>query len=529
MTASFTPGADKLGRRGDIAPGTVVGQYAIKRRIGAGGMAEVYEALHSGLNKRVAIKTLRREYADNGTLVSRFLREAQVASSFRHPHIVDVTNVGMIDELPCLVMEYLEGETLHAMLKRRESLSITEIVDLMLPVVAAVSTAHSKGVVHRDLKPANIFITTGWTGGLHPKVLDFGISKVLADEEPSALTTDSTFLGSPHYVSPEQARGEREIDGRADQYSIGVMLYEAVCGVRPFAHRAQTFMSLMYAIAQGDFMPPRAHRPDLPPAFETIILKAMARDVSSRFPSLGELGRALLPYASERARLLQEPVFSGMAASALSAPDNTVVEVPRVRMEESHGTTLGRSVSEIDHMRSMPSPRRISPVVWIVGAGAVGALCLMGWGVERAIAARTSAKARARVAPAAQKASPPPKPVAAPSAQPAPAPPEPEIFEAETSVTPKNATIDVDGTRMGTGSFSEELPKDGRSHKLTISAPGYDTVVLVFRDAPPPASVELVPTKRVHHSVHRVVHAAPHKKAGSASSPHTDNRDPWAQ
>jgi hypothetical protein len=218
-----------------------------------------------------------------------------------------------------------------------------------------------------------------------------------------------------------------------------------------------------------------------------------------------------------------------MAASALSAPDNTVVEVPRVRMEESHGTTLGRSVSEIDHMRSMPSPRRISPVVWIVGAGAVGALCLMGWGVERAIAARTSAKARARVAPAAQKASPPPKPVAAPSAQPAPAPPEPEIFEAETSVTPKNATIDVDGTRMGTGSFSEELPKDGRSHKLTISAPGYDTVVLVFRDAPPPASVELVPTKRVHHSVHRVVHAAPHKKAGSASSPHTDNRDPWAQ
>lgn len=528
MTASFTPGAAKEGRRGDIAPGTVVGQYTVKRRIGAGGMAEVYEAVHSGLNKRVAIKTLRREYADNDTLVTRFLREAQVASSFRHPHIVDVTDVGMIDELPCLVMEYLEGETLHALLKRRGSLSIPEIVDLLLPVIAAVSMAHGQGVVHRDLKPANIFLTTAWTGGLHPKVLDFGISKVLADEEPTALTTDSTFLGSPHYVSPEQARGERVIDGRADQYSIGVMLYEAVCGVRPFAHRAQTFMSLMYAIAQGDYPPPRTHRPDLPPAFEAIILQAMARDADARYASLGDLGRALLPYATERARLLQAQVFSGMTASPLSAPDNTVVEVPRVRLEESHGTTLGRSVSEIDHLRSLPPRRRISPVVWIVGTGIVGALCLIGWGVERAVKARTAAKARAQVAQAAHTAAPPPKPAVKQSAEPAP-PAEPETFEASTSVKPKNATIEVDGTKMGVGTFSEELPKDGRSHKLKITAPGYDTVVLVFRDAPPPASVELVPTTHAHRTVHRVVHAAPHKPASTAEKPHTDNRDPWAQ
>ncbi len=525
MTASFTPGAAREGRRGDIAPGTVVGQYTVKRRIGAGGMAEVYEALHSGLNKRVAIKTLRREYADNGTLVARFLREAQVASSFRHPHIVDVTDVGMIDELPCLVMEYLEGETLHAMLKRRETLPVAEIVDLMLPVIAAVSKAHSQGVVHRDLKPANIFLTTGYAGGLHPKVLDFGISKILADEEPSALTTDSTFLGSPHYVSPEQARGERVLDGRADQYSIGVMLYEASCGVRPFAHRAQTFMSLMYAIAQGDYAPPRTHRPDLSPEFEAIVLKAMARDADARFDSLGELGRALLPFASERGRLLQAPVFSGMTQSALSAPDNTIVDPPRFRLEESHGTTLGRSVSEIDGMRSIPSPsRRISPVVWIVGAGIVGALCLVGWGVERKIAARAAARAAAPLT-SVQK----PEPVATQSAAPAPAPTE-ETYEASTVVTPNNAVIEVDGTKMGTGSFSEELPRNGVAHKLTITAPGYDTVVLVFKDAPPPASVELVPTKpEPRRPVHHVVRSAPHKAAGPTSTLHTDNRDPWAQ
>ena len=285
MTASNTPGGAIDTRRGDLAPGTAVGQYTVRRRIGAGGMAEVYEALHSGLNKRVAIKTLRREYADNPTLVARFLREAQVASSFRHPHIVDVTDVGIIDDLPCLVMEYLEGETLHALLKRRLSLPLDELVNLMLPVIAAVRTAHEHGVVHRDLKPANIFLTTAWTGGVHPKVLDFGISKLVAEPEPSALTTDSTFLGSPHYVSPEQARGERVLDGRADQYSIGVMLYEAACGVRPFAHRAQTFMALMYAIAQGDYAPPRAHRPDLPPEFEAIVLRpcsATPRSASRR-------------------------------------------------------------------------------------------------------------------------------------------------------------------------------------------------------------------------------------------------------
>ncbi len=527
MTASPTPGAAGDARRGDIAPGTVVGQYTIRRRIGSGGMAEVYEALHSGLNKRVAIKTLRREYADNSTLVARFLREAQVASSFRHPHIVDVTDVGMIDELPCLVMEYLEGDTLHALLKQRTSLPISEIVDILLPVVAAVSVAHGQGVVHRDLKPANIFLTTAWTGGLHPKVLDFGISKLLVDEEPSALTTDSTFLGSPHYVSPEQARGERVIDGRADQYSVGVILYEAVCGVRPFAHRAQTFMSLMYAIAQGDFAPPRKHCPSLPPAFEAIILQAMAHDPAQRFPSLGDLGRALLPYASERARLLQEPVFNGMTPSALSSPDNTVVEVPRFRFEESHATTLGRSVSEMDRMRSIPPPRRISPVVWIVAAGLVGAVLVIGWGVERSLAARAAAaKAGVTVAPPVQKTAPPEAPVATHSAAPLPAP---STFEAETSVTPKNAKIEVDGTKMGTGSFSEELPKDGREHKLTISAPGYDTVVLVFRDTPPPAKVELVRSQPAHHRVHRVVHSAPRKATTPSDNLHTDNRDPWAQ
>ena len=532
MTASHTPGGAIDARRGDLAPGTAVGQYTVRRRIGAGGMAEVYEALHSGLNKRVAIKTLRREYADNPTLVARFLREAQVASSFRHPHIVDVTDVGIIDDLPCLVMEYLEGETLHALLKRRTSLPLAELVDLPLPVIAAVRVAHEHGVVHRDLKPANIFLTTAWTGGAHPKVLDFGISKLVAEPEPSALTTDSTFLGSPHYVSPEQARGERVLDGRADQYSIGVILYEAACGVRPFAHRAQTFMALMYAIAQGDYAPPRAHRPELPPEFEAIVLQAMQRDAAQRFPSLGEFGRALLPFASERTRLLQEPLFSGMLPSPMSSPNAaaTLVDVPRATFEDSHGT-LGRSVSEISSTaRPLEAPRRISPVVWILAAGLVGALCLVAWGIVRVVAARSHAHVPvASAALLSPKPAPLQKPALAARPKPASSPaPAKTDYLAETKVTPDDATLELDGNKVGVGSFSTKLQLDGRKHKLSISAPGYDTVVLDFLDAPPPASVELVPVKSARPTVHRVVHAAP-KSAGTPGKLHTDNRDPWAQ
>ncbi len=315
---------------GELAPGTTVGQYVIESRIGAGGMGEVYQAMHTGLNKRVAIKTLRSEHANNEAVLSRFLREGQVASRIRHPNVVDVTDVGLIGDLPCMVMEYMQGESLSDLLKREKKLPLNELVDWMLPVIAAVHAAHVQGVVHRDIKPGNIFLAKAWSGEVTPKVLDFGISKILEDASEITRSSGSSFLGSPHYASPELARGEKDLDAKSDQYALGVVLYEGSTGRRPFAGKATSFMALMYAIAGGQFPPPTEHEPNLPPAFEAAVLRSMATRREDRYPGVQELGAALLPFASPRSVLLWEPVFgkskqapaaAGPALSGEAAPD----------------------------------------------------------------------------------------------------------------------------------------------------------------------------------------------------------------
>ena len=166
-----------------------LGQYRVRGRIGSGGMGDVYDAIHTTLDKRVAIKTLRRRFLEDEVVVTRFLREGQLASRMRHPHIVDVTDVGVIDGLPCLVMEHLEGETLSQMIRRDGPMKPSTLVDILLPIIAAVDFAHDHGVLHRDLKPSNIFLSRSWNGEVQAKVLDFGISKLVHESTEAALTT----------------------------------------------------------------------------------------------------------------------------------------------------------------------------------------------------------------------------------------------------------------------------------------------------------------------------------------------------
>ncbi len=396
----------------ELRPGTTFGQYIIHRRIGAGGMGEVYEATHTGLNKRVAIKTLRREHAENQNVVSRFLREGKVASKLRHPHVVDVTDVGMIDGIPCLVMEFLDGETLGDLLKKStERMSFEQLVDLLLPVMAAVHAAHELGIVHRDLKPANILLARTWSGEISPKVVDFGISKLTQDPTEATQAGSNSFLGSPHYASPEMARGI-STDARADQYALGVILYEGVTGRRPFAGQAQSFMALMYAIANGEYDYPTDLRPDLPVEFENIILRAMALSPEERFPTVKDVGRSLLPFASPRSRLLWEPAFAGPAGSAApvgpSQPALPVVRSSSPSIREaplSASPVLGGSTPSLLEP-SAPSVRALAPpptapapgdrmpltLSEVLRIGATWLVCLIlgiavSWGALRAVAA----------------------------------------------------------------------------------------------------------------------------------------------
>ncbi|MBL0195806.1 MAG: protein kinase [Myxococcales bacterium] len=263
-------------------------------------MAVVYRAHHAELGRAVALKVMHGAFVFSEPHVERFMAEARASATLRHPHIVDVSDVGELDGRPYIVMEYLEGETLAALLARRGRLPAGAVADLALPLVSAVAAAHAAGIVHRDIKPENIFLATDARGGERPVLLDFGISKNAAPRK-KALTEAGLVLGTPYYMSPEQVQRASELDGRADQYSLGVTLYELCTGVLPFRSDASLFM-LMAEIMHGRPEAPCSLVPELPAGFERVVLRAMATSRDERFASMADFGRALLPFCTDEVR-----------------------------------------------------------------------------------------------------------------------------------------------------------------------------------------------------------------------------------
>jgi serine/threonine protein kinase len=312
-------------------PGTIIGRYRLVRTLGEGGMGSVYEAVHVDLGKRVAMKILRPEVARVADSRARFLREGRTAASIHHAHVVEVFDVGQEGGSLYLVMEYLEGENLYEHLHRLGVLPVAACVDLLLPVCAALAVTHEQDIVHRDVKPENVFLARTRHGALQSKLLDFGISKVPLPGG-ARLTVTSTLLGTPHYMSPEQAQG-LAVDARSDQYAFGVMLYECSTGKRPY--EGEDLYPLLHAIVRGDAEPPRAVRPELSPAFEAVVQRAMALDPRDRFASMHALGAALLPFASAATQEVWRPVFGSAPAVDPPTPERrarlempTLVETP---------------------------------------------------------------------------------------------------------------------------------------------------------------------------------------------------------
>jgi eukaryotic-like serine/threonine-protein kinase len=212
--------------------GTMVGTYRLTRKIGEGGMGVVYEAIHPIIERKIAIKLIQPEQADNLGAVRRFFDEARALSRSRHPNIVDIYDLGQLEDGTIfLEMELLSGHTLRDRLNQQGPLLLSEIQRIFIPIANALKTAHDAGIIHRDLKPENIFL--GKDESL--KLLDFGVSKLQEGQPHEGEHTQSGMLvGTPEYMSPEQAVGEHNIDHRADIYSLGVVLYEAACGLLPF-------------------------------------------------------------------------------------------------------------------------------------------------------------------------------------------------------------------------------------------------------------------------------------------------------
>jgi serine/threonine-protein kinase len=332
-----------------LAVGTRLGSYKITGRIGEGGMGTVYSAEHVELGKRVAIKTLRGELAANGQVRARFVREGRAAAAVRHPHVVDVHDVGLHGEIPYLVMELLQGHDLAAHVASAGKLEIMEVADLMLPVLTAMSEAHAAGIVHRDLKPENIFLQRGPGNSWSPKVLDFGISK-LRDPESMNLTGSGTLLGTPYYMAPEQASSAKDVDSRADLYSIGVILYHCVSGQVPF--QGSSLVQVIGQILTAMPPPLRDSVPDIPAAFEQVVKKAMAKDAGARFQHARDFARSLLPFASERTRLNFEHLLAAKPEDDASVSDTAVLPGGATPLPAS---TLDPTASSVLTDRPAPS------------------------------------------------------------------------------------------------------------------------------------------------------------------------------
>jgi serine/threonine-protein kinase len=271
----------------------LAGKYEIVRKVGEGGMGAVYEARHVKIGKRVAIKVLLEKYVQKADVVARLLQEARLASSIGHENIIDITDVGeTADGRTFVVMEFLDGESLHALLIREGSLPPARALPIIRQVASALGAAHEKGVVHRDVKPENVFIVRRADKDF-VKVVDFGISKAVKPEHDASssprLTTTGMVLGTPLYLSPEQARGEEDLDHRIDVYALGVVLYETLTGEVPF-HGAN-YLSIISQILEKDPAPPSAVRADLGLSsdLDAVVGKAMAKDRARRYPSMAEL------------------------------------------------------------------------------------------------------------------------------------------------------------------------------------------------------------------------------------------------
>ena len=280
------------------APGDVIqGKYRVEQLVGSGGMAWVFQATHLALQHRVALKILRVDLAaDNTEALARFEREARAAAAVSGEATARVMDVGALDDgSPFLVMELLEGRDLDSVVQARPHLPIPTAVNYVLQACEGVAETHAAGIVHRDIKPSNLFITHTTDGSIRIKLLDFGISKITGALSDARVTVTQALVGSPVYMSPEQMRSSRDIDGRTDIWSLGVILYELLAdGCLPF--EGHTLPAICAQVLDSPPPPLRKIRRDIPRSLEAVVLRCLQKDPDRRFQTVADLAEALAPF-----------------------------------------------------------------------------------------------------------------------------------------------------------------------------------------------------------------------------------------
>ena len=366
------------------------GRYRVIRALATGGMGTVYEAENLRTRRRVAVKTIRPEVARRVSIVERFEREAQAAGQLRHPNIVDVLDLGDDPTLGLIyiVQEFLVGGDLGTCLQSVGTLGPRAALATLLPIMDALSVAHAQGVVHRDLKPANIFLHET-PQGVIPKLIDFGIAKLTEDSAEGRGASSSSLVGSPIYMSPEQANADASIDARSDVWSMGVVFYEALTGKTPFEGTSP--YALFTRITADAPVALAALAPDLPGDLVAVIQRAVTKDREARWASMAAFAAALRaceswrgvdPFQAHRWIVNAVGAFPGDPSSRTSSDVSSRITIdmsdPAPTLAEAAvGNSSARWTTEVSPTLSFAAPLRVRRTHWI-GVAAVVALLFGG-------------------------------------------------------------------------------------------------------------------------------------------------------
>jgi serine/threonine-protein kinase len=376
---------------------TVAGKYLVGPLLGVGGMGVVHAARDLSLDRKVALKVLLPRLLSSRTAGERFLREARAATRITSEHVVKLLESDTLpDGAPLLVMEYLEGRDLRALLREEGPLPAQRAVDHLLQALQAIAEGHIRGIVHRDVKPSNLFLTERADGTPLIKVLDFGIAKTLESDraEDFALTSsEDSQLGSPIYMPPEQLRNPKDVDGRADIWALGVTLYELISGRQPF--RGQSHADLVSQVLNATPGPLESSLASLPEGLAQVVARCLEKQRDRRYGDAAELAVALAPFGSEDARLSLSRI-TGLLRSRGATPtsmsrsvpndDPTMPVTPEAGLEppRSAGTSGVRKIASLSGPSSAPR-RTLTAVAVVIALGSL--LWIRGRSPERPLAA----------------------------------------------------------------------------------------------------------------------------------------------
>ncbi len=460
------------------------GKYKIEGYIGEGGMGAVARAMHLVRKAPVALKFMSPAVIYQVGSVDRFVNEAVAASALKSDHVVQVFDVGTLPSgAPYLVLELLDGHDAATLLEREPGgIEVPRACHIVLQVLRALEVAHANGIIHRDLKPSNCFLVNNEGDLDFVKLLDFGISKVTREGEAS-ITQTNTALGTPLYMSPEQARSARDVDLRTDIYSTGVILYELLCGQAPHMVEGGEFTAVLYRLFTTDAPPLAERRAGLPKGLVEIVHKALSRDASQRFSTAHEFAEAIVPYCDARSaieitrlkarvvsgqdaarvRIASSPTFDSTDATAATQMGQSPALPPITSSGDDGSRPSTSQAIQTDLSSARDSPIKApdagrSSMRWPIVVGALVAVLAIG-GVALYVSTTPKTVADTRPHETASPTPPPtPTPTPTPSVLPVPSfvAPSASVVQPPPTNTPRNVTTTTGSRSLGWGNVPHQ-------------------------------------------------------------------------